>query len=90
MKFIITLLVLATTQTVFSAEIGSLEGADFMSLSEERIHNLVASSAEVRKSLQVGRDIAGFSAEDQKWANEFDELMESDKDVDYLKLASEL
>lgn len=91
MKAILTAIFIIISQSIFSAEdFGSLNGADFMALSEERVHNIVASSAEIRRSLEVGRDLAGVSPEEQKWAQEYVELMESEDNVDYLQLASEL
>lgn len=91
MKLLLSAILILVSQNIFSSEdLGSLNGADFMSLSEERVHNIVASSAEIRRSLEVGRDLAGVSPEEQKWAQEFESLMDSEEEVDYLKLASEL
>lgn len=90
LKSIVSILLLVTVSQTFASEYGSLNGADLISLDEERVHNLVASSAEIRGNISVGRNVAGQTEEEQKWASEYDSLMDDNSEVDYLELASKL
>ena len=56
----------------------------------QRVNSLVANSSEYRRSIRVGRSVAGQSAKDLEWAQEFETLMNSTEDVDYLQKALEL
>ena len=53
-------------------------------LSEDRIHSLLANSGQLRRSLANGRELANFGAKDQALAKEFDQLMNSNENIDYL------
>ena len=90
MANLIFFFLIAFSKTVYSNEIGSLKDSDLISLTEERIHNLIASSAEIRLGLNVGRKVAGMTKEESEIANEYQDLMKSDDNVDYLELSSNL
>ena len=85
----LSIAILFTPQTLAS-EYGELGEKTMISLHEERIHNLVASSADIRSSIEGGRSVAGRSPEEESWANDYETLMESDKEVDYLGMALKL
>ena len=84
-----TLAILSTPSTLAN-DYGQLEKKTILSLHEERVHNLVASSADIRNSIEGGRSVAGMSPQEESWANEFEALMNSDEEKDYLGLALKL
>ena len=90
---IISLLTLLFSSQILMAEdtnFGKLDPDALISLHEERIHNLVASSSDIRRSLEGGRSVAGQSAQEQAWAQEYVDLMKNEDENDYLGLALEL
>lgn len=90
----ITLLSLILTVSTFSPALaenfGQIDSEKLISLEEERVHNLVASSADIRKSIETGRSVAGQSEQDEKWASEFEGLMKDNQEKDYLGMALSL
>ncbi len=90
MKLLITVLIFLSSFASQAANFGQIENGSLISLHEERVHNLVASSSDIRKSIETGRSVAGSSDADRKWASEFENLMNEEGEKDYLGLALEL
>lgn len=86
----ISLTALFLTPSTLADSLGQLESDKLISLHEERVHNLVANSVDIRSSIETGRSIAGVSEQDQKWAQEFNDLMSDESEKDYLGMALEL
>jgi hypothetical protein len=78
------------TPKALAEDYGELGPKTKISLHEERVHNLVASSADIRSSIEGGRSVAGRSPEEESWANEYEALMKSEEDKDYLGMALKL
>lgn len=78
------------TPTALADSLGQLESQSLISLHEERVHNLVANSADIRSSIETGRSVAGVSEDDQKWAQEYQDLMQDNAEKDYLGMALKL
>lgn len=87
---IITLAFTLFNPTAQAGDLGKLESNNLISLHEERVHNLVANSSDIRSSIEVGRSVAGVSEEDKKWAQEFTDLMNDESEKDYLGMAAKL
>lgn len=85
----LSLAILATPQTLAN-DFGQIDQKTMLSLHEERVHNLVASSADIRSSIEGGRSVAGRSPEEESWANEFESLMDDSSEKDYLGMALKL
>jgi len=73
-----------------AAEYGQSSKETELAADSSRVNSLIANSSEYRRSIKVGRSVAGQSAKDLKWAQEFEELMNSTKEVDYLELSLKL
>lgn len=83
-------IILLTSPTALANNYGELGEGAMIGLHEERVHNLVASSADIRKSIEGGRSVAGRSPEEEAWAQEYESLMEDSDEKDYLGLALKL
>lgn len=83
-------LTLFTAPQALADSYGELGSKTMISLHEERIHNLVASSADIRNSIEGGRSVAGRSPQEEAWAQEFESLMENSEEKDYLEMALKL
>lgn len=59
-------------------------------MSEQRVNDLVKSVQQWRNDLNVGREVAGRTSEDERWAQEWNNLMDDGSDKDYLKMSAEL
>ena len=57
-------------------------------LQEERVKDLISQAKQSRDNIENSRDIATFSPQDKKWAQEFDTLMADESEVDYLEKAA--
>lgn len=75
---------------LMAEDYGKLNPDSLFSLNEERVHNLVASSSDIRNTLEGGRSVAGQTAKEEAWAQEYVDLMKTEDDVDYLGLSLEL
>lgn len=82
-SILFTLALLSITQ-VYADNFGTVSEDVKLQEQEERIQQLVADSAQTRKWLN-GRSVAGMTAEDKYWADEFDKLMDDESDRDYLE-----
>lgn len=94
-RMIKTLVAISFTAIIFTPSsladtLGQLNNDNMISLHEERVHNLVANSADIRSSIETGRSVAGVSEKDQQWAQEFNDLMKDESEKDYLAMALEL
>ena len=83
-KLIVTILSLMTFFHVQANDFGTLSDEVKLKEQEERVQQLVADSAQIRKWLN-GRSVAGMSAEDKYWADEFNRMMDDESEVDYLE-----
>ena len=88
----LTILALLSLFSLYSqaSDFGQSSNEAQISADSQRVNSLVANSSEYRRSIKVGRSIAGQSAKDLQWAQEFEELMNSTEEVDYLELALKL
>jgi DNA-binding HxlR family transcriptional regulator len=78
------------TPNTLADTLGQIDQSSLISLQEERVHNLVANSADIRSSIETGRSVAGVSENDQKWAQEYQNLMQDESEKDYLEMALKL
>lgn len=89
-----TLITILTFSSLISmaqaSEFGTIDAVTEAKWQKERVIQLVGDSADFRSDLNKGRSIAGQSQDDLKWANEFDTLMQSNDNVDYLEKALQL
>jgi hypothetical protein len=90
MKGIMSLLFVSLFTLPVSAT--ELSSDKTLELAEERIHSMVANSAETRLALQqtAGRSIASLGEEGKKNNAEFNQLMQDEKYQDYLALCDQL
>lgn len=84
------LLAFFTLNTTANENFGQSSEKAQIAADSERVNSLVANSSEYRRSIKVGRSVAGQSAKDLQWAQEFESLMKSTEDVDYLEEALKL
>ncbi len=89
---IVTLATLFTSTSLFASDFGSIDEATRLQWEEQRVVDLVGASSDYRASINKGRSIAGQTASELKWAQEFETLMNSknDDNTDYLELALKL
>lgn len=92
MKTTIALIALtfAISSTIFASDFGTISKEVQNQWEEARIHDLVAQSSDDRSSISKRRSIAGQSTQEIKWANDFETLMNSNDNKDYLGLALKL
>lgn len=86
---ILSLITLLST-SIFANDFGTIDAATEEKWQQERVMELVGSSSDYRNSINKGRSIAGQTNEEIKWANEFDQLMSSNDDKDYLEMSLKL
>jgi hypothetical protein len=69
---------------------GKLPSEVYDKQASDDIEALVTESKALRKDLENFRNIASFTAEDEYWANEYENLMKDTTKKDYLDMASKL
>lgn len=89
---IAALIIIALTfsSSIFASNFGTISEETQNQWQEQRVHELVGRSSDYRASINKGRSIAGQTQDELKWANEYESLMNSNDNTDYLELALKL
>jgi len=93
MNAIITLFtftILSTSLYAADAAFGTIDKETQLKWQEQQVMDLVGESSDYRASINKGRSIAGQTQDELRWANEFENLMNSQEDKDYLEMALKL
>jgi hypothetical protein len=83
-------LITMISSPLFASDFGTYTDEAKIRLAKERVDAIVSKSQASRKDSDSSRDVASITPQDFAWASKYDELMKSDKSIDYLKEASEL
>ena len=83
-------LITVFSPNILASDFGTIDSDTQAKWQQERVVELVGTSSDYRSSINKGRSIAGQTADELKWANEFETLMSSHDDKDYLEMSLNL
>ncbi len=81
---------LILSSSILASDFGTISQDTQDQWREQRVNELVGRSSDYRASINKGRSIAGQTQDELKWANEYEELMNSNDNKDYLELSLKL